>query len=105
MPRGLWWAPLVALTLVAGVLVFRLGWKQAHLSETDAISHSAARYVMQTGGEAKVTDCVGRPGGQDGIWLILRCVAPGDGAVTRFSVAWFGRLIGERENGSAEPQT
>lgn len=105
MPRWLWWTPLAVLTLVAGLLLFRQGWIRAHLNETDVISHYAALYVAETGGEAKVTDCVARPGGQSDIWLVVRCEQPRSGRVRHFPLDWSGRLIDLNTLDLAEPQT
>lgn len=106
MPRWLWWLPLVVLTIIVGLFVFRLGWIRAHLTETDVINHFAARYVVETGGQATVTDCVALPGQQEGVWLVVRCAPPDGGAVQRFPVDRSGRLLAPAHAVDAmEPRT
>ncbi len=103
MPRWLWWAPLVVLTAIAGLFVFRLGWVRANLTETDVIMHYAALYVAARGGEAKMTDCVAVPGGAEGVWLTVRCGT--DAAAVSYPVDRYGRLVAPQAANATEPQT
>jgi hypothetical protein len=91
MPRWLWWLPLVVLTVVAGLLVFRQGFAVANMTETDVIRHYAAIYVAQGPEGAKVTDCAARPGDAEGVWLIVSC--GGASHVVQYRVDRFGRLV------------
>ena len=91
MPRWLWWAPLILLTAVAGLLVFRMGYVTAHLTETDIITHFAERYVAEGPEGAKMTDCVARPGTSEKVWLVVHCGGPAHGV--QYRVDRFGRLL------------
>lgn len=103
MPRWLWWGPLVVLTFVAGLFVFREGWIRANLSETDVINHFAAQYVAQTGGNAQMTDCMAEPGQQTGVWIVVQCQS--DSGAAQFLVDRFGRLVEPRKLDVLEPET
>lgn len=105
MPRWLWWAPLVVLTLAAGLVAFHQGWIRAHLTETDVINHYAARYVAQAQGEAEVTDCVAQPGTGRGVWLVIRCRRPGAPVGMLFPVDHGGRLLKDAGQAPRGPRT
>ena len=78
------------LALVAGLVGYLLGQRQATLTETDVINAYAARYVAETGGQP--TDCAAIPGPGD-VWLVIRC--GGEGLAGRvFEVDRQGNLIG-----------
>lgn len=91
MPRWLWWTPLAVLTVVAGLLVFRMGYVAAHMTETDVINHYAALYVAEGPKGARVTDCAARPGDAKGVWLIISC--GGAAHVVQYHVDRAGRLV------------
>lgn len=91
MPRWFWWMPLVVLTLVAGLLVYRAGYVTANLSETDVISHYAAIYVAEGPAGAKASDCAALPGREDGVWLVINC--GGAAHIVQYRVDRFGRLV------------
>ena len=100
MPRWLWWMPLVVLTLVAGLLVYRAGFVTAHLSEADVISHYAAIYVAEGPEGAKATDCAAMPDPDPAVWLVINC--GGAAHIVQYRVDRFGRIAG---SGAKEPQT
>lgn len=105
MPRWLWFAPLVVLTVLGGLWAFRLGWIVATITETDVIDAYAARYLETAGPDARATDCVARPGLQRGVWLIVSCSGPG--RRVDYPVDRFGRLA-ERpfpEERPVQPET
>ncbi|MBP0481926.1 hypothetical protein [Sagittula salina] len=89
MPRWLWWVLLGLFVLVGALIAFRLGFIDAHLTESDAIAHYAGRYAEQTGGA--VGDCTAAPGGAT--WLVLRCER--DGVVRVYGINRFGGLVSE----------
>ncbi|KIN64670.1 hypothetical protein Z946_3562 [Sulfitobacter noctilucicola] len=85
--------PVVVLTVVAGLMVYRAGYIAASITETDVINHYAALYV-ETGPEgAQVTDCVARPSASDDVWLVVHC--GGAAHMVQYRVDRFGRLVDE----------
>ena len=68
-------AAFCALAMVLGSLWGRLA--ATPLRETEAINRWAAVYVAEAGAGASVSDCAARPSASAGVWMILRCVAPG----------------------------
>lgn len=91
MPRWLWWMPLVVLTLVGGLLMYRQGFVAANMTETDVINHYAAIYVAEGPEGAKVSNCAARPGDTENVWLIVSC--GGAAHVVQYRVDRFGRLV------------
>ena len=93
--------PLVVLTTVAALLVFRMGYVAAKITETDVINHYAARYVAEEPEGRQMTDCVARPSKADGVWLVVHC--GGAAHVVEYRVNRFGQLV---DGGSTSgPQT
>ncbi|GAA4223657.1 hypothetical protein GGQ68_004585 [Sagittula marina] len=90
MPRWMWWVLLGLFVLVGALMFFRLGFIDAHLTESDAIAHYAERYARQSGG--LVSDCTATPG--ETTWLHLRCVRGIE--VREYGINRFGGLVSER---------
>jgi len=86
------WLPLAVVTLIGAVMVFRLGWIAAHVDEGALLNHYAQLYVAETGAEASLSDCVGRPGVQSGVRLVVSCTTPrGDKRI--YLIGRFGGLV------------
>ncbi|WP_299736207.1 hypothetical protein [uncultured Roseobacter sp.] len=105
MPRWMWFLPLAVLATALAGWGFRWGWIAATITETDVITTYAQRYLDETGRNARLTDCAGVPGGQSGVWIVVRCIR--DGARYDYPVDRFGRLLDVPGNAErpAEPQT
>ena len=109
--RWLWWAPLGLVTLGCAIFGLRMGWIAATISETDVITHFAAKYVNDHGGDARVTDCVAYPTDSiPGIWILVRCAPMGalenyDYYVNRFGGLEHGDWPAELKITPQEPQT
>ncbi len=84
MPRWMFFAPVIALVMAAGVIGLSLGRKALRGTETDVIVKIAARYVAEVGGRARPTDCTARPAASDGLWLVVSCAVPGQGGQEYF---------------------
>lgn len=78
MPVWTLYIGIGGLLAILGLIAFREGWVAARLTETDAITAYAARYVDEAGTGASRNDCVARPG--DGVWLEIIC----DGIAGRY---------------------
>lgn len=90
-------APLAALVVFAGYLGLRLGQP---VSETEIITDFAARYVVQVGDGAAMTDCLARPATAPDIRLIVVCTHP-SGAVYRYPSGPRGELrMGDTAGGA-----
>ncbi|MEM9576056.1 MAG: hypothetical protein AAF999_03475 [Pseudomonadota bacterium] len=99
MPRWLWWTPIAALTCLAAVWGFRLGWIMITTTETDVIEIYAQKYLEDrardgTAEGAILADCVAYPGDTPGIWIIVSCGPdPFDASLHyEYSVNRFGGL-------------
>lgn len=92
MPRWVWFMPIGVIVVALGIWGFRLGWIAATISETDVIEGYTARYMEAYQGQAKVTDCVGRPGYVEPIWIVVVCDAP-DAKRIEYPVDRLGRLL------------
>ncbi|MCR8826446.1 hypothetical protein [Pseudosulfitobacter koreensis] len=86
------WLPLAVVTLIGAVMVFRLGWISAHVDEGALLNHYAQLYVNETGGAASLSDCVGRPGTQGGVRLVISCTTP-QGDTRVYMIGRFGGLL------------
>ncbi len=76
--------PVIALVAAAGIIGLSLGRKALRGTETDVIVQTAARYVAEAGGNARVTDCTARPAVSKGLWLVVSCAAPAHGGQEYF---------------------
>ncbi|WP_210877079.1 hypothetical protein [Roseovarius autotrophicus] len=88
--------PLAGLVGLAGVLGLLMGLRALNTTETDVIERIAARYVAETGGEARLSDCAATPASSAGLWLVVACVPQAGGRVEYF-VDRFGRVADRRE--------
>ncbi|MFK7743446.1 MAG: hypothetical protein AB8B47_00220 [Roseobacter sp.] len=106
MPRWVWFAPFGLLVVVLAAWGFRLGWIAATISETDVIEGYTVRYLETFGAVARATDCVGRPGESDAVWIVVTCAAQ-DGQRIEYPVDRFGRLLNVDLGGGDQsaPQT
>ncbi|MCQ0092611.1 hypothetical protein [Roseovarius sp. M141] len=84
MPRWMFFVPVIALIAASAVIGLSLGRKAVRGAETDVIVQIAARYVAETGGTARPTDCTARPAVSEGLWLVITCAAPGRGGQEYF---------------------
>ncbi|ASM72688.1 hypothetical protein SULPSESMR1_01880 [Pseudosulfitobacter pseudonitzschiae] len=84
--------PLVVVTLLGALWVFRLGWIWAHLDESALLDHYARLYVAETGAGASPSDCVGRPGEQAAVRLVISCTTP-QGSRRVYLIGRFGGLL------------
>ncbi|MFW2586851.1 hypothetical protein [Sagittula sp. SSi028] len=86
MPRWIWWVPFGLLVVAGALVAFRLGFIDAHLTESDAIMHYAQRHARITGGA--VGECLATPGRDT--WLELRCSS--NGRLYTYAINRFGGL-------------
>ena len=91
-PRWLYWMPLAVVTICAALWLFRLGWIAAHVDESALLDHYARLYVAETGAGARRSDCVGRPGQDRAVRLLIQCTAP-DGERRVYAIGRFGALL------------
>lgn len=66
-------APVAALTVVAGYLGLQLGQP---VTETEIITRYATLYVAEQGDGAQVTDCLATPNLRREVRLVVRCTHP-----------------------------
>lgn len=92
MPRWIFFAPMIGLIAAAAVIGLSLGRKAATSTETIVIERVAARYLMDAGGEARITDCTARPAVSEQLWLVVACTPPGGTEAFEYFVDRFGAL-------------
>jgi hypothetical protein len=73
MTRRWLFAPVAALTVVAGYLGLQLGQP---VTETEIITRYATLYVAEQGDGAQVTDCLAIPSLRREVRLVVRCTHP-----------------------------
>ncbi len=91
-PRWLYWMPLAVVTICGALWLFRLGWIAAHVDESALLDHYARLYVAETGGGARRSDCVGRPGQDPAVRLVISCTGT-DGTRRVYAIGRFGGLL------------
>lgn len=87
MPRWMYWTPLILLTVLGAMYLFRASWIAVTISETDVINAQVLRYLDEVRG-GQPDDCVARPA--LGAWLTVICRR--DGAVWLATVDRRGRV-------------
>ncbi len=92
MPRWIFFAPLIGLIAATAVIGLSLGRKAATTTETATIERMAARYVVDAGGAARITDCTARPAVSAQLWLVVTCTPPGGPGAFEYFVDRFGAL-------------
>lgn len=91
-PRWLYWMPLAVVTVCGALWLFRLGWIAAHVDESALLDHYARLYVAETGDGARLSDCVGRPGQDRAVRLVISCTGH-DGNRRVYAIGHFGGLL------------
>ena len=83
--------------VVGAVLGARIGWRYAHLSETEVITAAVARYLeaeQARGHRPAPTDCSARPDMEEAIWIVVTCIPLSDPATARhdYQISRFGQI-------------